>query len=163
MGEPLTASIWILPLGVARNSFPLVQSRAVNGEARFSPDCKWVAYRSNESGQVEVFVTRFPDAARKYQVSTEGGTDPHWGSGGNELFYFSPQRKSLMTVRIKERGQELILDSPHELFSVTYGSVPARLFDVTQDGQRFLVLGPKSSAGVPLTLVTNWGVELNQR
>jgi Tol biopolymer transport system component len=158
------ASIWILPLIGGQKPFSLLQSQASTAESAFSPDCKWLAYHSNESGQLEVFVTRFPDASRKYLVSTEGGTNPHWRGDGKELFYFSLQRKSLMAVGVEEKGQELALSAPHALFSVPFGPVLGSLYDVTQDGQRFLVFGPNSSsAGVPLTLVMNWDAELKKR
>jgi hypothetical protein len=69
-------SIWILPLTGERKPFPLVQSQFSNAAPVFSSDCQWVAYSSNESGRREVYVTHFPDAARRYQVSTEGGAVP---------------------------------------------------------------------------------------
>jgi Tol biopolymer transport system component len=140
-----------------------VQSQ-FSAESAFSPDCKWVAYRSNESGQLEIFVTRFPDASRKCLVSTEGGTNPHWRGDGKELFYISLQRKSLMAVGVEEKGQELALSAPHALFSVPSGPVLGSLYDVTQDGQRFMVFGTNSSSlGVPLTLVMNWDAELKKK
>jgi Tol biopolymer transport system component len=158
------ASIWILPVTGGQKPFPLVQSQFSAAESAFSPDCKWVAYHSNESGQLEIFVTRFPDASRKYLVSTEGGTNPHWRGDGKELFYFSLQRKSLIAVGVEEKGQELALSAPHALFAVPSGPVLGSLYDVTQDGQRFLVFGPNSSsAGMPLTLVMNWDAELKKK
>jgi eukaryotic-like serine/threonine-protein kinase len=162
-GESPT-SIWILPLARDRQPFPLLQSQSSQEGPAFSPDCKWVAYRSNESGQPEVFVTRFPDAARKYLVSIEGGRYPHWRGDGKELFYYSPKRESLMAVNVEEKGQELVLGAPHALFSVPAGPSLGNLYDVTSDGRRFLFFRPNSSSDdVPLTLVTNWDVELKKK
>ena len=160
----LPPSIWILPLAEDRKPFQLQQSQGSTADPAFSPDCKWIAYRSNESGQLEVFVTRFPDASRKYLVSTEGGRNPHWRGDGKELFYYSQQRESLVAVSVEEKGSELALSAPHALFSVTAGGTLGNLFDVTSDGQRFLFHGPNTSLGdVPLILVTNWDAELKRQ
>jgi len=157
-------SIWILPLAGDRKRFQLLQSQGPNADPAFSPDCKWIAYRSNESGQMEVFVTRFPDASRKYLVSTEGGRNPHWRGDGKELFYYSPQREDLMAVSVEEKGSELTLSAPHALFSFPAGPTIGNLYDVTSDGQRFLFFEPNTLLGdVPLTLVTNWDVELKKK
>jgi Tol biopolymer transport system component len=154
----------VLPLAEDRKPFQLLQSHASNAEPAFSPDCRWIAYRSNESGQMEVFVTRFPDASRRYLVSTEGGRNPHWRGDGTELFYYSPQRESLMVVSVEEKGSELTLSVPHTLFPVSAGPTLGNLYDTTSDGQRFLFFLPNTSTGdVPLTLVTNWDVELKKR
>jgi hypothetical protein len=157
-------SIWILPLAEDRKPFQLMQSQASTAEPAFSPNCRWIAYRSNESGQMEVFVTRFPDASRKYLVSTEGGRNPHWRGDGKELFYYSPQRETLMAVSVEEKGSELTLSAPHALFPVPGGPVLGNLYDATSDGQRFLFFGPNTSLGdVPLILVTNWDAELKKK
>jgi Tol biopolymer transport system component len=157
-------SILILPLAEDRKPFQLLQSQGSSADPAFSPDCKWIAYRSNESGQVEVFVTRFPDASRKYLVSTEGGRNPHWRGDGKELFYYSLQRESLMAVSVEEKGSELALSAPQALFSVSAGATLGNLYDVTSDGQRFLFHGSNTSLGdVPLILVTNWDAELRRQ
>jgi Tol biopolymer transport system component len=87
--ELTTSSVWILPLFGDRKSFALVESQFQNWDPRFSPDCKWVAYTSNETGQNEVYVTQFPGSGRRYQVSKQGGQAAHWRGDGKELFYFS--------------------------------------------------------------------------
>jgi Tol biopolymer transport system component len=163
-GDSQPPSIWILPLAGDRQPFPLLQSQSSNAEPAFSPDCRWVAYRSNESGQLEVFVTRFPDASPKYLVSTDGGINPQWRGDGKELFYYSPQRESLMAVSVEEKGKELALSAPHALFPVAVGATLGNQYDVTPDGQRFLFSGLySSSADVPLTLVANWDAELKKK
>lgn len=109
-------------------------------------------------------MTRFPDASRKYLVSAEGGRNPHWRGDGKELFYYSPQRESLMAVSVEEKGSELTRSAPHALFSFPAGPSQGNLYDVTSDGQRFLFFEPNTLLGdVPLTLVTNWDVELKKK
>jgi hypothetical protein len=161
---PRFSSIWILPLTGERKPFPLVQSQFSNANPVFSAECQWVAYESNESGRNEVYVTHFPDAARRYQISTEGGSFPRWRADGKELFYFSPQQNSLMAVDVQRREQELSLGRPHALFTLPSLALWGTLFDVAPDGQRFLVSGLNPPTGnVPLTLVTNLDAQLKNK
>jgi Tol biopolymer transport system component len=164
MAEYPRFSIWILPLTGERKPFPLVQSQFSNGNPVFSAECQWVAYSSDESGRVEVYVTHFPDAARRYQISTEGGSFPRWRADGKELFYFSPQQNSLMAVDVQRRDQELSLGRPHALFTLPSLALWGTLFDVAPDGQRFLVTGLNPPTGnVPLTLVSNLDAQLKNK
>jgi Tol biopolymer transport system component len=155
-------SVWILSLMGDRQPFPLVQSQFTDSDPAFSPDCKWVAYRSNESGQREIYLTHFPDATRRFPVSTKGGRNPHWRGDGKELFYFSPEHQNMMAVSVEEKGQEITLGAPHALFSIPSGQPLGNLYDVTSDGQRFLLSANTSTANVPLTLVVNWDAELKR-
>lgn len=159
-------SIWILPLTADRKPFALVQSQFWNDWPAFSPDCRWVAYNSNETGQTEVYLTHFPDAARRYRVSTQGGRNPRWRGDGKELFYFSFSQNSMMAVKVDEKAEDISLGPPQALFRLA-NSNKMRLgtaFDVTADGRRFLVVEANSPQGtVPLTLVTNWNAELKER
>jgi eukaryotic-like serine/threonine-protein kinase len=155
-------SVWILSLMGDRQPFPLVQSQFTDSDPAFSPDCKWVAYRSNESGQWEIYLTHFPDATRRFPVSTKGGRNPHWRGDGKELFYFSPEHQNMMAVSVEEKGQEITLGAPHALFSIPSGQPLGNLYDVTSDGQRFLLSTNTSTANVPLTLVVNWDAELKR-
>ncbi len=159
------ASVWILPLTGDRKPFALVQSQfAANRSPVFSPDCKWVAYVSNETGQDEVYITHFPEVTRRYQVSTQGGTFPLWRSDGRELFYFSEPQNSMMAVSVDEKAEDISLGSPRALFQLVNKTEITGPFDVTADGRRFLITETNFSAGtVPLTLVTNWDAELKKR
>jgi protease II len=158
------ASTWILPLTGDRKPFALVESQFWNGRAAFSPDCKWVAYVSNETGQEEVYITHFPDVTRRYEVSTQGGGYPRWRGDGKELFYFSEPQNSMMAVNVGEKAEEISLGSPRALFHLVNNAGIVGPFDVTQDGRRFLISETNSPAGtVPLTLVTNWDAELKKR
>jgi Tol biopolymer transport system component len=89
-------------------------------EARFSPDSRWVAYESDESGQYEIYVQAFPEPHRKVPISTAGGTFPEWGSTSRELFYLSKDAK-LMSVTLKPETGSIVADAPRELFPLPAG------------------------------------------
>jgi Tol biopolymer transport system component len=160
------SEVWILPLFGDRKPFPLVQSEFDSTEAAFSPDCKWLAFRSTDPGQPEVYVTSFPDGGRKYQVSTGGGVTPYWRADGKEMFFFDPQTANIMAVNVEESGGKLQLGTPHALFQAPGIGYRLGIFAASPDGQRFLVNGdpPTMSAvsAVPLTLVSNWLAQLKK-
>jgi Tol biopolymer transport system component len=159
-------SIWILPLKGERKPFPLVQSQFMNDAPVFSPECNWVAYSSDESGGLEIYLTQFPDSTRRYQVSTDSGVFPRWRGDGKELFYFSPKQNSIMAVEVQAQGKDVSLARPHVLFALPGLISVGTLFDVTPDGQRFLVSGLRPQSGnipLTLTLVENWDAELKKK
>jgi len=132
--------------------------------ARFSPDGKWVAYSSNESGKWEIYVTTFPDAHGKWQVSTAGGTQPRWRGDGKELYYLSPDDK-LVAVPVKT-GANFDTGTPSALFQAypreTVAATSEQFFyDVSQDGQKFLINTQLKSAIRPMSVVLNWPSKLN--
>jgi Tol biopolymer transport system component len=130
-------------------------------QGEFSPDGHWVAYASNESGRYEVYVQPFPGPGGKWQVSTAGGAMPVWRRDGKELFYVAPDRK-LMAVAVRT-GAAFEPETAGPLFEVRLRNDPTRHYDVSADGQRFLVnmpLGEETSP--PITLVQNWTVLLRQ-
>ena len=115
---------------------------------------KWVAYQSNESGRIEVYVDSFPEAHKKIPISTAGGRYPEWRNDGQELFYLSPDDK-LMAVTMKPGPDSMEPSLPHELFGLPRDTVGLGPFDVAADGQRFLI--PVTSDKVdPLTVIVNW-------
>ncbi len=127
--------------------------RGVNpGEARFSPDGRWLAYSTEESGRSEVYVAPFPGPGGKWQVSTNGGFGPAWRRDGKELFYLSSDSK-VMAVEIRASGTTLdpgvpqVLFEPHPL---------AIAYDAAADGQRFLMVSAGIEQSPPITLVQNW-------
>jgi Tol biopolymer transport system component len=158
--DSTTRSIWILPLIGDKKPVALVQSRFSNSRPVFSPDCKWVAYTSNATGQNEVYLTDFPGSTRVYQVSTQGGLEPHWTRDGKELFYRSPAQRDMMAVNVDESGVAVSLGKPRTLFHLENISQLLSSFDVTSDGRRLLIVTSNQPPGpVPLTLVTNWNAE----
>jgi Tol biopolymer transport system component/predicted Ser/Thr protein kinase len=152
--------VWVLPLFGDRKPFPLVQSEFIDRNGQFFPDGRWVAYVSDESGRLEIYVVPFPGPGGKWQVSTGGGASPHWSADGRELFYVSPDRE-LMTVEVKS-GSDFEVSSPKLLFSLS--SLTAQTaFEVSADGRRFLQGIPREAAGPPVTLVLNWTSEIDKK
>jgi serine/threonine-protein kinase len=132
--------------------------------AALSPDGRWLAYASDESGRFEVFVRPFPDSrSGKWQVSTAGGSSPRWSRQGDELF-FVDAANDMQAVKVTTKPTFGIL-TRQRLFSTTgyLGSPWAQAYDVTPDGRRFAMLHIGSSTGeatVSLVLVENFIAEL---
>jgi eukaryotic-like serine/threonine-protein kinase len=147
---------WALPLTGDKKPFPVAQTKFDEMFPRFSPDHKYIAYTSNESGRNEVYVQEFPEARNKWQVSTTGGSDTYWRADGKELFYRSGSR--ILSVPV-EMGGSLTFGTPTELFQApiaTDVTVRSR-FMPTADGQRFLVLSTLGRDAVqPASVVLNW-------
>ena len=140
-----------------------LKASATLKNARFSPDGKWVAYASNESGRWEIYVTSFPDAQGKWQVSNGGGDQPKWRSDGKELFYITPDGKIMATpARI---GANFDSGTPAVLFQANPRELVATseqvTYDVNKDGQKFLVNTPSKSGATPMSVVLNWTSRLH--
>ena len=131
---------------------------------RFSPDGHWIAYFSPESGRNEIYVRPFPGPGGKWQVSTDGGTEPVWSPKGHELFY--REGKKMMAVEY-EGQQTFSAGKPKELFEGPYTPTPRSFpdYDVSPDGQRFLMLKPAEEAqpSSHLVVVVNWVEELKRK
>ena len=143
----------MLPLFGDRKPFVLYPS-VIDRQfvAAFSPDGRWVAFATGESGRTEVCAVSFPDGKRKVQISVAGGDSPRWRADGKEVFYIGPGR-TLMAVDVQP-GDDLKLGAPRALFEFPGG---IEGWDVTPDGQRFLVNVPVlESNALPLSLVVNW-------
>jgi len=154
--------LWAVPLLGDRKPFPVVQSPSYNDEPQLSPDGRFLAYISSESGQFEVYAQAFPGPGPKSRISTGGGGLPRWRADSRELFYLAPDG-TLMAVDINA-GATLEPGNPRKLFSTSLDVLPA--FDqyaVTADGQRFLVLVPAGdAASSPITVVLNWTAGLKK-
>ena len=120
-------------------------------EPRFSPDGNWVAYRSDETGMSEVYVRPFPGPGGALRVSMAGGGNPSWRGDGRELFYID-LAGTLLAVDV-DASETLQLSTPQPLFQVGPPSAGTTRYDVTSDGQKFLI---RESAAAPLTLVQQW-------
>jgi eukaryotic-like serine/threonine-protein kinase len=155
--------IWLLPVAddVKANSKPIafLRSEASEVQGQLSPDSRWMAYSSNESGQREVYVRSFPDATGKQKISTAGGAQPRWRGDGKELFFVAPDAK-MMAVSIKATAgpkPSFEVGTPVPLFEVHLDDVGiAFRYDVTRDGTRFLVETASLSAAPRLTVWSNW-------
>ena len=127
----------------------------------FSPDGGLVAYTSNESGRVEVYVETVPRSDRKWPVSTNGGYEPRWRADGGEIYYLSEDR-NLMAVPV---GAGPSFGIPKPLFQA---HVPAGVswlrthYVPSRDGQRFLVNVATDTVASPITVVLNWSASLNK-
>lgn len=141
---------------------PLVVTPYSEARARFSPDGKWFAYDSSESGRSEIYVRRFPPTADQWQVSTEGGTSPFWSADGRELYFVGPE--SLMSVPIAG-GERLNPGTARALFPVqshwragsllTSGPLGSVVCGVTPDGQKFLFQSTEGDRLASIHVVVN--------
>jgi dipeptidyl aminopeptidase/acylaminoacyl peptidase len=165
--DPKTGpDIWVLPLFGERKPFPFVARSFSVGDCQFSPDGRWVAYQSNESGRYEICVQPFPGPGGKWQVSTGGGIEPRWRRDGKELFYIAPESK-LMAAPIQSADQTLEAGAPVALFQtriVGGGTATTKpQYAVAPDGQRFLInITADESTASPITIVTNWTAGLKK-
>jgi eukaryotic-like serine/threonine-protein kinase len=150
--------IWMLPFSGERKPYPFLQSQFSQLGARFSPDGKWLAYFSGESGRPEIYAVPFPGPGGKRQVSTGGGTWPRWRRDGKEIFYLSPDNK-VMAAEVKANGSIFEIGAVRALFETRPYRSGDAVFDVTADGQRFIVdyVGEQPTAAI--TLVVNWTAE----
>ena len=156
--------IWVLRLA-DRKAQPFLRTPFNESVPRFSPDGRWLAYISNESGRYEVYVQPYPGPGGKWLISTEGGTEPAWNSNGRELFYRSGDK--MMAVDIATQPS-FTAGKPRVLFEGRYVPTPATSpnYDVSPDGQRFLMLKPseqEASAPTQINVVLNWFEELKRR
>jgi Tol biopolymer transport system component len=152
------ANIWVLPLSGDRKPFPFIESPFLNSGSQFSPDGRWLAYNSNESGQWEVYVVPFPGPGNRVRISTAGGRLARWRRDGKEIFYLADN--TLVAAGVTANGSRFDVGAVQRLFAVPMvdGFWP---YDVSPDGQRFLV-NTLSEAVAPLTVVVNWPAGLKE-
>ena len=148
--------IWALPLSGDRKPFPVVQIPSNAIVPVLSPDGKWVAYASDETGATNLFVVPFRHGSGKWQISSEGGLFPRWGRDGKVLYYIS-RDFNLIAAEVSGNGDSFSVGPVRSLFTVNVVYGVGNFYDVTRDGKSFLVnteVVPKSAE--PLTLVVNW-------
>jgi hypothetical protein len=146
--------LWILPLDGDKKPCPILQTASNGYAARFSPDGRWIAYTSDESGQDEVYVQNFPLTGLKRKISHQGGSFPEWRRDGKELFYVSGDRR-MMAAALSDQAT-FTFALPKALFPATPSARQLTGFSVTADGQRFLMHMPTGAKPAPVTVVTNW-------
>lgn len=137
---------------------PLLSSAATERDAAISFDGRWLAYAANESGQSQIYVVSLPDASVKYQVTTAGGGQPRWVRGGRELVYLTAS-EGLGSVPVTP-GEALRFGPPSTLFPIPRTTGGEVVFDVSDDGSRFVFLEPQGQEGQSLVVVTDWQAEL---
>jgi Tol biopolymer transport system component len=155
--------LWVLPTFGDRKPILFLQTPFHESRPAFSPDGKWLAYQSNESGRPEIYVQNFPGPGGKWQVSTGGGVEPAWRADGKELYYAAPDQK-IMAVEVRA-GETFEAGVPQALFRAIVqpiGNVRGH-YVPSPDGQRFLLLAPLGRESmVPTTVVVNWNAGLTR-
>jgi len=150
--------------GQGRKAQPFLQTPAYEGAPQFSPDGRWLAYVSSESGRFEIYVQPYPGPGGKYLISSEGGNEPVWNRNGRELFYRSGDKMMAVDVTTQPRFS---VGKPKILFEGRYvpsvGTIPD--YDVAADGQRFLMIklvDQEQAAPIQINVVLNWTEELKR-
>jgi Tol biopolymer transport system component len=165
-GRGTARNLWMLPLAMGRTPTVFLQTRFSEYQAHLSPDGRWVAYVSDESGQFEIYVISFPDRGGKWRISTAGGQWPRWRRDGRELFYLAPD-DTLMSAAVNGSGAAFDVGAVTPLFRIQprllSGALLGAAYDVASDGQRFLVNTITSATQTePVTLVLNWPAQLKR-
>jgi len=156
-----TSNLWIYSMET-QTAEPLNQGEPTYKDARFSPDSRWIAYVSDEPGRMEVFVQAFSGddgvkGGARWQLSTAGGTAPHWRDDGGEILYLDPDRR-VMAVSVEAREERLILGAPKELFQINDRIAS---MDFSDDHTRLLVAAREEVESEPLYVVVNWVGDLD--
>ena len=167
-----SAAIWASPATPAPtgNTKPFVVVQPPTPQARIfsfrlSPDGRWLAYTSTESGREETYVTHFPSGSGKWQVSQSGGLFPSWRGDGKELYFLGFGGNATVVVNaasVSANSEALATGQVRALFPLSYTAPLGNPYDVTPDGQRFIQVTSPESVSTPLVLVTNWTAELKK-
>jgi Tol biopolymer transport system component len=168
-GASTRVDLWTVPVSGERKLERLLATPFNENQGRFSPDGRLVAYVSDETGRLEVYVRAFLAGTERRQISTAGGWFPEWRRDGRELYYLS-SRSEMMAAEVRPAGSHLAFGSPRRLFETTLprqsqsiGSVNNRLYAVTADGQRFLVMAPViDPAQNRIAVILNWSAGLKR-
>jgi eukaryotic-like serine/threonine-protein kinase len=168
LNEQTDRDVWALPLAESRQVYPLLNSEFDEYRAQLSPDGRWLAYVSNESGGFEIYVQPFTADGKlggdKVRISTGGGNQPRWRRDGQELFYVAGDRQ-MMAVGVQTSGATFERSAPKALFQTRIlTDMPMQLgflYDVTADGQRFLIRSQVGEA-TPVSVILNWTAEVEK-
>ncbi|HYJ34049.1 MAG TPA: protein kinase [Candidatus Binatia bacterium] len=156
--QPTTTwDVWVFPLDGSRAPYPFISGPAADVEPAISPDGHWISYSSNESGRWEIYMQPLDGSGGKLQVSNQGGRDAHWRADGREIFYVAPT--GFITAVDVTLGPTLSLGTPRPLFRYTLDQLDpnGHYFDVSADGQRFLIRRAMDAVDAPVTTVfVNW-------
>jgi Tol biopolymer transport system component len=163
------SGVWILPMQGDRTPQRLATSKYVQGSGRFSPDGKWVAYCSNESGTNEIYVQPWPGPGPKIEISSEGGTDPIWSRDGRELFYRNGDKMMVVAVSTQptfEASRPRLLWAGRYAHGMSSSCGPPGTaegnYDVSSDGKRFLMIKDvdEGAQSTRIVVVLNFAEEL---
>ena len=160
--EPRASSLWALPMEGDEKPFPIVQTNFDERDGQFSPDGRWIAYVSNESGRYEIYVQSFPGRGGKWQMSANGCAQVRWRRDGKELFCIGLDGRLIaVPFQVGSDGQTVEPSSPVALFAtrIPGGAIQGAFnhqYAVSLDGQRFLINSQIATPASPITLVLNW-------
>ena len=159
-GPGVNSQLWLVPLFGDHKPFAYTGSSQQERGGVFSPDGRWVAYMSNESGRPEIYVGPFPWTGAKWQISNSSGASPRWRADGKELYYFD--FAGIRAVEVDGSGSAFRAGNSTLLFSMPQRGL-SREFAPAKDGQRFIVIAPSEGTSQSLTLVQNWTAELKKK
>ena len=156
-GNILSTDVWAYPLAEPEKAFPLVQTANLDADGRFSPDGRWIAYTSLQSSQFEVYVTGFPVAGARWQVSANGGTDARWAPDGKRIYFLSLDNQ-VMAAPVDASGAEFRVGKAESLFPINVFAGPriSSGFELAPDGKRFLVNSSGDVEAPRVVLISNW-------
>jgi Tol biopolymer transport system component len=150
LSPTMNTDLWALPLFGEKTPVPIARTTFNEWDGKFSPDGRWLAYNTNETGRDEVYIQPFPGPGPKTQISVGGGSAPRWRRDGRELFYLSPDSR-VMAVPVVPGAAGPEAGTPSALFTLP----PTSGYEPSPDGQRFLVTSVVSEAS-PITIILNW-------
>ena len=163
--------VYVLDMVGERKPSPFAQSKFDEGSPQFSPDGRWIAYCSNESGRNEIYVQNYPGPGPKIQLSVDGGSDPLWRRKGGELYYRNGDKMMAVTVATRPAftaGRPKLLWEAHYNYGLNSlcgapGPTSSN-YDVSADGQRFLMIqeGERDAPATEIRVVLNWSEELKR-
>ena len=154
--------IMTLPLIGERKPEVYLQTRYSESSASFSPDGRWVAYESDESGRREIYLQGFPERRGKWMVSAEGGRTPAWRADGKELYWVGLER-TLMATSVELQAAGVRVGRTEALFRLPASDERPPLYQASRDGRRFLVYEPEGALqDRPMVVVENWAARLGR-
>jgi Tol biopolymer transport system component len=159
-GNGLNQKLFVLPLFGDHKPFPYGESPGGMFSGAFSPDGRWVAYHANENGQMQVFVAPFPWTGAKWQVSPSNGSWVRWRGDGKEIYY--DDFSSMVAVEVDGSGAAFRVGGSKPLFPIKMRGL-SREYDVSRDGQRFLIIRDNEGSSQSLTVVQNWLSEVKKK
>jgi len=154
-GASTRNDIWIRPLDPAKQPYAFLATPADENYATFAPGGRWMAYVSDETGRPEIYATSFPSAKGKWPISTGGGSFPRWRRDGKEIVYLAPDG-TLMAVPVLGVDPMLLVGKPAVLFRTNAAPGPGSVFDMSADGEQFIVITVAPPAPPALHVLFNW-------
>ncbi len=156
--------LWTLPLHEPQTPVPFLNGSGAESQGQFSPDGRWVAYRSNQSGRWEILLRRYPGPGSQQLVSSSGGIQPRWRRDGKELFYVGANRRLMaVPIHLPSEGDAVETGVPVPLFTAQLADPANQQFGYAVDphGQRFLMsIVAERTSTTPITIVQNWTARL---